>query len=146
MVSAIRCFLSRGVQARLLSSCNTCQQILAILQENDSKCDLQLAPNAFLTYALILWKQIKPRDKCTYSKYPMAPSTVLKSFRMLLGCQMESLASCLSTNTPESTCFFKNQVTLSIVGQLLHTGCLNPITHPLSFLHLQPIMYMYTYM
>lgn len=69
-VSSLPGFLPQGVKARLLSSGNTCQPILATLQENDSKCDSQLAPNAFLTHALILWKQIKPWDKRTTQNIP----------------------------------------------------------------------------
>lgn len=68
--------------------------MLALLQENDLKCDSQLASNAFLTYALILWKQIKPGDKCTTQNIP-----AVKGYKMLLRCQIESLVTCLSTNT-----------------------------------------------
>lgn len=68
-VSAFQCFFAPVSRLDYFSG-NTCQQKLAIFQENDLKCDSQLAPNAFLTYALILWKQIKPRDKCTTQNIP----------------------------------------------------------------------------
>lgn len=44
--------------------------ILASLQENVSKSASQLGPDAFLTYALILRKQMKPRGKRTTQNIP----------------------------------------------------------------------------
>lgn len=69
-LSTIQCFFSRVSRLDCFCLAIRVSKYVAIFQENDLKCDSQLAPNAFLTYALILWKQIKPWDKCTTQNIP----------------------------------------------------------------------------
>lgn len=94
---------------------------------------LVLSPNAFLTYALTLWKQIKdikPGVSVPFRIY-LGTSAQVKSYRMWLGGQIKCLAG-------EFTCFsrdkFKTQVKLSIVELAVPFGLTesNPSCSPIS--------------